>query len=136
MRTPISPIAIAILLGSIVSSVQAQTARWGSPTDPTVKSMIAMEKMWLDSECGPQPALNDVFADEFQGTAPSGARYGKAQAITSGREARDCQLGEVKVQFFGDVMAVAYGSESTGSQSAYGMIAGHWSRQLGSRHLQ
>ena len=26
--------------------------------------------------------------------------------------ARDCQLGEVKVRFFGDSIAIAYGSES------------------------
>ena len=37
--------------------------------------------------------LEHVLADDFQGT-------------------RDCKLGEVKIRFFGDNLAIAYGSES------------------------
>ena len=49
----------------------------------------------------PQPDLKDVIADDFQGTSPSGRRYGKDEAITTDTKSlsRDCQLGEVKVRF-------------------------------------
>jgi len=76
--------------------------------------MIAAEAKWANSACGPQPDLKEVIADDFQGTSPSGRRYGKKEAITTDTKAieRDCQLGEVKVRFFGDSIALAYGEES------------------------
>ena len=54
------------------------------------------------------------IADDFQGTSTKGQRYGKEEAITTDTKslARDCQLGEVKVRFFGDSIAIAYGAES------------------------
>jgi hypothetical protein len=33
--------------------------------------------------CSPQPGLKEIFADEFQGTAPDGTRYGKARAMAT-----------------------------------------------------
>ena len=92
----------------------AQESRWGSPDDPTVKFIIAIEAKWASSACSPQPDLKTVIADDFQGTSPTGRRYGKDEAITTDTKslARDCQLGEVKVRFFGDSIAVAYGAES------------------------
>jgi hypothetical protein len=67
-----------------------------------------------NSSCSPQPDLKAVIADDFQGTSPSGRRYGKEEAITTDTKSlsRDCQLGEVKVRFFGDSIAIAYGAES------------------------
>lgn len=98
----------------ICASVQAQKGRWASADDPIVKQITAKEKMWLDADCGPQPGLAEVFADDFQGTAVDGQRYGKDHATQPENPPhRDCQLGEVKVQFFGDSVAVAYGSESS-----------------------
>jgi hypothetical protein len=76
--------------------------------------MIAAERKWANSACSPQPDLKDVIADDFQGTSPSGSRYDKAKAIATDTKSvsRDCQLGEVKVRFFGDSIAIAYGAES------------------------
>ena len=102
------------LLGGLTSPSMAQESRWGSQGEETVKFIIAAEAKWASSACSPQPDLKAVIADDFQGTSPSGRRYGKDEAITTDTKslARDCQLGEVKVKFFGDSIAIAYGAES------------------------
>lgn len=107
-------IAAICLFNCITTASIAQDGRWGSPDDPTVKFMIAMEAKWASSSCSPQPELKAVIADDFQGTATNGHRYDKAAAIATDPKAvaRDCQLGEVKVRFFGDSLAIAYGSEN------------------------
>jgi hypothetical protein len=103
-----------LFLGGFVSPSVGQESRWGSPGEETVKFIIAAEAKWANSACSPQPDLKEVIADDFQGTSPSGRRYGKKDAIASDTKAleRDCQLGEVKVRFFGDSIAIAYGAES------------------------
>jgi len=76
--------------------------------------MIAGEAKWANSACSAQPDLKEFIADDYQGTSTDGKRYPKADAIgnDSNPQFRDCQLGEVKVRFFGDSIAIAYGSES------------------------
>jgi hypothetical protein len=110
----IIPAFLVFFLGEFVSPSVGQESRWGSPREETVKFIIAAEGKWANSACGPQPDLKDVIADDFQGTSPSGRCYGKNEAITADTESlsRDCQLGEVKVRFFGDSIAIAYGAES------------------------
>jgi hypothetical protein len=107
-------IATASLLGTLASTSLAQGARWGSPDESTVKFIIASEAKWASSACGAQPDLQAVIADDFEGTATDGHRYPKADAIAFNpkTQARDCQLGDVKVRFFGDSIAIAYGAES------------------------
>ena len=102
------------LLGGFTSPSVAQESRWGSPDEDTVKLITAVEAKWASSACSPQPDLKAVIADDFQGTSPSGRRYGRDEAITTDTKSlsRDCQLGEVKVRFFGDSIAIAYGAES------------------------
>jgi Domain of unknown function (DUF4440) len=84
--------------------------------------MKAVEAKWASSACNPQPDLKDFFAGDFQGTSPTGRRYGKEEAITTDTKSlsRDCQLGEVKVRFFGDSIAIAYGAESTMTKDSNG----------------
>jgi hypothetical protein len=103
------------LVGGFSSTSFAQESRWGSPDEDTVKFIKSIEAKWASSACSPQPDLKDVFADDFQGTSPKGRRYGKQEAMTTDTKSlsRDCQLGEVKVRFFGDSMAIAYGAESS-----------------------
>jgi len=102
------------LLGGLAIPGVAQEARWGSPDEDAVKLITAAEAKWASSACSPQPDLRNIIADDFQGTSPKGRRYGKDEAITTDTKslARDCQLGEVKVKFFGDSIALAYGAES------------------------
>jgi hypothetical protein len=110
-------IFISALTATFMLSVSAaaQKAHWASADDPVARELILKEKMWCESNCGPQPELKDVFAEEFQGTAPDGTRYGKAQAMETDLNNldRQCQLGEVRIQFFGDMVAVSYGNESS-----------------------
>src|SRR5579872_2695182 len=54
-------------------------------------------------------------ADDFQGTSPGGSLYSKKEAVAhaeSGVPEEGCTLYEVRVHFFGDAMAILYGSES------------------------
>ena len=103
-------------------SVSAQKAHWASPDDSVAIKLIAMDKMWLDASCSPQPGLKEVFADEFQGTGTNGTRYGKEEALSTdiNNLDRQCQLGDVKIQFFGDDVAIAYGNESSIRKGADG----------------
>ncbi len=114
MRRPARVVGVVALCMSTMA-VYAQQGQWTSPDDPIVKAMVAMEKMWSDGNCSEQPGLKDVIADDFQGTATDGSRYGKAKAIATDPNAldRDCRLGEVKIHFFGDSLAIAYGNESS-----------------------
>ena len=107
-------IASISFLGCLTAPGIAQNSRWGSPDDFTVKFIIAIEAKWASSSCSPQPDLKAVIADDFQGTATDGQRYDKAEAIATDPKAvaRDCQLGDVKVRFFGDSIAIAYGAEN------------------------
>jgi hypothetical protein len=113
---------VLLFLGGFASPGFAQESRWGSPNEETVKFIIAAEAKWANSACSPQPDLKDVIADDFQGTSPSGRRYGKAKAIATDTKSlsHDCQLGEVKVRFFGDSIAIAYGAESAVSKGKDG----------------
>jgi hypothetical protein len=110
---PVFALALS-LLGGFISLTFAQESRWGSPDEDTVKLITTVEAKWASSACNPQPELKDVIADDFQGTSTKGQRYGKEEAITTDTKSlsRDCQLGEVKVRFFGDSIAVAYGAEN------------------------
>ena len=103
------------IFGALAPPSLAQESRWGSPDEDTVKFIKAAEAKWASSACSTQSDLKTVIADDFQGTSPSGRRYGKDEAIRTGTKslARDCQLGEVKVRFFGDSIALAYGEESS-----------------------
>lgn len=118
-------IATISLLGCFTTPGIAQESRWGSPDDSTVTFIIAAEAKWASSSCSPQPDLKAVIADDFQGTATDGHRYDKAEAIATDPKAvaRDCQLGEVKVRFFGDSIAIAYGAESRIRKGADGKEA-------------
>jgi Domain of unknown function (DUF4440) len=107
-------IATISFLGCLTIPSIAQDTRWGSPDDPIVKFIISVEAKWATSSCGPHPDLKAFLADDFQGTATDGHRYDKAEAIATDPKslARDCQLGDVKVRFFEDSVAIAYGSEN------------------------
>jgi hypothetical protein len=121
LRTTLIIAAISFL-GALATSTIAQDSKWGSPDDPLVKFIIATESKWASSNCSPQPDLKGAIADDFQGTATDGHRYDKAEAIATDPKAlaRDCQLGDVKVRFFGDSIAIAYGTESRIRKTADG----------------
>lgn len=118
---PVLALASSVV-GGFASSGVAQESRWGAADEETVKFMTTAEAKWANSACSPQPDLREIIADDFQGTSTKGKRYGKEDAITSDPKSvsRECQLGEVKVRFFGDSMAMAYGAESRTSKDDNG----------------
>jgi hypothetical protein len=46
-------IATISFLGCLTTPGIAQDSKWGSPDDPTVKFIIAMEAKWASSSCSP-----------------------------------------------------------------------------------
>jgi len=115
---------IVVMVGT-APVAYAQKSYWGSPDNPVVKEIVAEEKMWLESSCTHQPDLKNVIADDYQGTATDGQRIDKAGALADDENwpDRDCQLGPVKVKFFGENLAIAYGSERMMRKGSDGTVA-------------
>lgn len=103
-------LGVLIVLGTFAT---AQQSRWAKDDDPLAKYIIDMERQWAESGCTHDSVASKFLADDFQGTAPSGERYNKAEALKTDHSLneRDCHLDEAKVRFFGDTVAIAYGSE-------------------------
>ena len=102
----------AVLVGA-ATPPRPQQAQWASESEPAAKYMIDMERQWAEAGCKNRPAPEKMFAEDFQGTAPGGERYDKAKALLtdSSHTERDCHLDEAKVRFFGNNVAIVYGSE-------------------------
>lgn len=97
-----------------IGAAKAQQGRWAAPSDPTAKSLIDMERQWAEQECTRSAIEQTILAEDFLGTTPEGKRYSKPEAVgTSLPEARQCRLHDAKVRFFGENVAIVYGSESS-----------------------
>ena len=72
-----------------------------------------MERDWAEDGCKQKGVAAAFLADDFQGTGPGGERYDKAEALKFGASVKEheCRLDDAKVRFFGDNVAVIYGSE-------------------------
>jgi len=118
MRNKIVVVAFAVI--TAVAAAPAQQGKWAAaddPTakyiiDPTAKYIIDKERQWAESACT-HSSVAEFLAEDFQGTAPDGKRYDKAQALDneSSVSERDCRLDEAKVRLFGGDVALAFGSE-------------------------
>jgi hypothetical protein len=98
----------------LVPAAHAQQSHWASADDKTAKYMIDMERKWAEGVCVDNGVVAGLLAEDFQGTSPTGARFGKADELKDEkgtRTAHDCGLDEAKVHFFGDSVAVVYGRE-------------------------
>ena len=95
---------------------QAQESRWAAADDPIAKSLTDSERRWAEAACTHNGIEKAILADDFQGTAPNGSLYTKQEAVADAQKPKtpeeDCTMYEVKVHFFGDSMAILYGSES------------------------
>jgi hypothetical protein len=107
---------VAALSLAIAIPAAAQTSRWADPNEPTAKELIALEHQWTDTDCAFSNIMDTLLADDFQGVSPEGKPYSKQVAIAESKsqkvKARACQTYEVKVHFFGENLAILYGSES------------------------
>ena len=89
-------IATLIFIGvAFVGAVaaEAQQGKWAATDDQTAKSLIDMERKWAEASCTHSLIVQDILADDFQGTSPDGGkRYSKKEAVeeakTSKNEAR------------------------------------------------
>jgi hypothetical protein len=106
--------AVAIAATLLLVTAYAQQSHWSSADDLTAKYIIEMERKWAEGECVDNGVVAGLLADDFQGTSTKGARFTKADELKDEkgpRTAHDCGLDEAKVRFFGDRLAVVYGSE-------------------------
>jgi hypothetical protein len=104
----------AISLASCLPA-QAQESRWAKADELTARSLINYERLWSESDCTHNGIEKTILAEDFQGTAPDGSRYSKKEATTEfakGATEEACEMYEVTVHFFGNAMAILYGSES------------------------
>jgi hypothetical protein len=112
-------ISVGVVVGYIGTAsafIHAQTSRWAPADDPAAKALIEMERKWATSGCTPNGIEKIILAEDFHGTAPNGTQYSKKEAVSGSQDAqpaeRECVMYDVKVHFFGDSMAILYGSES------------------------
>ena len=106
--------AVAIAATLLLVPAYAQQSHWSSANDKTAKYIIQMERKWAEGVCVDKGVVAGLLADDFQGTSTKGARFTKADELKDekgARTAHDCGLDEAKVRFFGDRLAVVYGSE-------------------------
>jgi hypothetical protein len=106
--------AVAIATTLLLVPVYAQQSHWSSADDKTAKYMIEMERKWAEGVCVDNGVVAGLLADDFQGTSTKGAHFTKSDELKDekgARTAHDCGLDEAKVRFFGDRLAVVYGSE-------------------------
>jgi len=106
--------AVAIAATLLLVPTYAQQSHWSSANDKTAKYIIEMERKWAEGVCVDNGVVAGLLADDFQGTSTKGARFTKADELKDekgARTAHDCGLDEAKVRFFGDRLAVVYGSE-------------------------
>ena len=103
-------------VGATLLSVGAwgQQSHWASADDKTAHYIVDMERKWAEGVCANNGVVQDLLAEDFQGTATTGGRYTKADELKDEKgthSARDCGLDEAKVRFFGEDLAIVYGSE-------------------------
>jgi len=106
--------AVAIAATLLLVPAYAQQSHWSSANDKTAKYIIEMERKWAEGVCVDNGVVAGLLADDFQGTSTKGARFTKDDELKDekgARTAHDCGLDEAKVRFFGDRLAVVYGSE-------------------------
>jgi hypothetical protein len=109
---------IAPLLVSCVAVAVDPAAAEKTPAEQraTANWMIGQARAWADQACGGKWVISELFADDFKGTAPKGARYekptGEPPYDPKTQWSKDCTLDAADVRFFGSDVAVMYGAES------------------------
>jgi Domain of unknown function (DUF4440) len=109
-------IVLAIFAITTAVAAHGQQGRWASANDQTAKFMIDAERQWAEAACTHNKIAETILADDFQGTSPETTRYTKAEEVADSADvsktSRDCRLLDAKVRFFGESLALVYGSES------------------------
>ncbi len=96
------------------TAAHAQPSHWATADDKTANFMIDMERKWAEGVCTNNGVVSELLADDFQGTSTRGERYTKEDELRDekGRHsAHGCGLDDARVRFFGEDVAIIYGSE-------------------------
>lgn len=126
MKKTVYTMAVILLFGMEAAQADNQTGHWLSSNDPAAKAITTLEDMWAHTACSSVPAaLKAAFAEDFQGTAPKGKRYGRPTSWDGEGDDTDCQLQQIQIRLFGDSLAVAYGDESSVSEKKDGTKEKH-----------
>jgi Domain of unknown function (DUF4440) len=116
-----SKAVLAVLLtSSFTHSAPAQTigqGRWAAANDPVALQLIDVERKWAVLECEPTDVVNGYLAEDFVGTSPEGPLYTKADYLAEPQpppgSVHGCKLLSARVRFYGDNLAMIYGSETS-----------------------
>jgi len=116
MKTGLRGVVLTGLSMIAIVPVWGQSSHWATKDDPTAKMMIAMERKWAEAGCDHNGIEKTILADDFHGIAPDGSHYEKKDIVADSENSKDsekeCVMYDVTVHYFGDNMAVLYGSES------------------------
>jgi hypothetical protein len=106
--------ALAIAATSFHVPAQGRQSHWASADDKNAQYMVDMERKWAEGVCVDNGVVAGLLAEDVQGTSTPGGRFTKADELRDEKgahTAHDCGLDETRVRFFGDNVAVVYGSE-------------------------
>jgi Domain of unknown function (DUF4440) len=98
----------------LMTAAYAQPSHWAAADDKTAKFMVDMERKWAEGVCVNNGVVSELLADDFQGTSTRGERFNKEDELRDEkgpRSAHGCALDDARVRFFGDDVAIIYGSE-------------------------
>jgi len=118
-------ILTSVLFGIVtVVAAQGQQGKWAAADDATANFIVDAERQWAEAACNHNKITAKVLADDFQGTSPEGKRYTKAEEVaeasSSSPGASDCRLLDARVRFFGNQLALVYGSETSAEKGKEG----------------
>jgi hypothetical protein len=116
-------IALATACLGAASAQTTSQGRWADANDPAAKQMIEMERKWAVLECEPSNVVAEAVAEDFVGTSPEGPIYTKAdlqKRHETRAEASGCKLLGARVRFYGNDLAIIYGSETSVRKGADG----------------
>ena len=120
MKNPLWAVRCTIFAAGLalmcLNPAHAQEGRWAAAGDPTAKALIDWERQWAEDACTHNGIQTTILAEDFHGTAPDGSLYSKQKEVANPQHPKTteeaCAMYDVKVHFFGDAMAILYGSES------------------------
>jgi hypothetical protein len=108
---------LMIFAMTAMANARDQHGQWAAADNPIAKFMIDAERQWAEAACTHNKIAQKILAEDFQGTSPEGLRYTKSEEVSdtadTSKSARDCRLIDAKARFFGDSLAMVYGSESS-----------------------
>jgi len=101
----------------VVAAAGGQQGQWAPADNATAKFMVDAERQWAEAACNHNRIAEKILAEDFQGTSPQGQRYAKSEEVADtadvSKTAQECRLLDAKVRFFGDELAMVYGTESS-----------------------